>query len=189
MQKALQNRSSSLLATVLLAALAGCSTTGGDKPAAAPERIKESELRAYCPAVALRDNSAYYNSYERGGDKDPNRLIYQASLTDATRACQYGEGTITMEIAAAGRVVPGPKYQGGAVSVPVRVTVLQGDQTLYSKVEQQTVSMSGDVAGQFVVNQKGVTFPTPSTHDIQIFVGLDEHPAAAAKPAGKRKRK
>src|SRR5690606_2450907 len=112
MQTAPQNRSSlfPVFATVLLAALAGCTTSGTDKaadgapgaslttPAASgDQRVKESELRALCPSVSLRDGTAFFTTYEKGGDKDSARVIYQAALTDTTRACQYGSGTMTID--------------------------------------------------------------------------------------------
>jgi hypothetical protein len=106
MQKPIQKRSSlfPVFATVLLAALAGCTTSGTQKSAdgsltdAGQTRIKESELRAFCPTVSLRDGTAYFNTYEKGGDKDASRVIYQAALTDTTRACQYTDGTINLDV-------------------------------------------------------------------------------------------
>lgn len=185
MQKALQNRSSlfPVFATVLLAALAGCTTSGTQKSAdgaltdASQPRVKELELRAFCPSVTLRDGTAYFNTYEKGGDKDASRVIYQAALTDTTRSCQYGEGTIILDVAAAGKVVPGPKYKSGNVTMPVRVAVVQGDKVIYSKLHKQAVSVtSGGGATQFVFNDKGITVPSESARSVQIFVGFDEGP-------------
>ena len=184
MQKALQNRSSlfPVFATVLLAALAGCTTSGTQKSAdgaqadAGQTRIKESELRAFCPTVSLRDGTAYFNTYEKGGDKDASRVIYQAALTDTTRSCQYTDGTISLDVAAAGKVVPGPKYKSGNITMPVRVAVLQGDKVIYSKLHKQTVNVTGGGATQFVFNDKGISIPSDSARSVQIFVGFDEGP-------------
>jgi len=185
MQIASQNRSSlfPVFATVLLTALAGCTTSGGDKStvtaAGDQPRIKASELRAYCPTVTLRDGTAYFSTYAKGGDKDPAQVVYQASLTDVTRSCQYGDGTITIDVAAAGKVVPGPKYKNGTITMPVRVAVRQGDQVVYSKLHKQAVTITnGDTATQFVFNDKGISLPMPDQQNIQIFVGFDEGPNA-----------
>ncbi|MBJ6132116.1 hypothetical protein JAU75_04680 [Ochrobactrum sp. Q0168] len=185
MQKASQNRSSlfPVFATVLLTALAGCTTSGSEKPgdmaAEGPKRISASELRAYCPTVTLRDGTAFFSTYAKGGDKDPAQVVYQASLTDVTRACQYGDGTITIDVAAAGKVVPGPKYKNGTITMPVRVAVRQGDQVVYSKLHKQAVTINnGDTATQFVFNDKGISLPMPDKQNIQIFVGFDEGPNA-----------
>lgn len=189
MQKALRNRSSffPVFATVLLAALAGCTTSGTQKSAdgsvvdagtgTGQTRIKESELRAFCPTVSLRDGTAYFNTYEKGGEKDANRVIYQAALTDTTRSCQYTDGAINLDVAAAGKVVPGPKYKSGNIIMPVRVAVLQGDKVIYSKLHKQTVNVSsGGGATQFVFNDKGISIPTESARSVQIYVGFDEGP-------------
>ncbi|MGU3399445.1 hypothetical protein ACLBWS_06835 [Brucellaceae bacterium D45D] len=182
MQTASQNRSLlfPVLGTILLAALAGCTTSGGEKAAnsslAAEPRIKESELRAYCPSVTLLDGTAYFSTYAKGGDKDPSQVVYQAALTDVTRACQYGEGTMTIDVAAAGKVVPGPQYKSGSITMPVRVAVRQGDKVIYSKLHKQTVTMNSNAAAQFVFNDKGISMPTPDKQNVQIFVGFDEGP-------------
>ncbi|CAB4326302.1 hypothetical protein [Brucella sp. 191011898] len=188
MQKASQNRSSlfPVFATVLLASLAGCTTSGTENGAnsslptratSGEKRISETELRAYCPSVSLRDGTAFFNTYEKGGDKDPERVIYQAALTDTTRSCQYGNGTLTMDIAGAGKVVPGPKYKTGTIVMPIRVAIRQGDQVVYSKLHKQRVSITNpDTATQFVFNDKGVTIPMPDKQNVQIFIGFDEGP-------------
>lgn len=188
MQKASQNRSSlfPVFATVLLASLAGCTTSGTEngansslptKATSGEKRISETELRAYCPSVSLRDGTAFFNTYEKGGDKDPECVIYQAALTDTTRSCQYGNGTLTMDIAGAGKVVPGPKYKTGTIVMPIRVAIRQGDQVVYSKLHKQRVSITNpDTATQFVFNDKGVTIPMPDKQNVQIFIGFDEGP-------------
>ncbi|ABQ61528.1 hypothetical protein H721_00505 [Brucella ovis IntaBari-2006-46-332] len=188
MQKASQNRSSlfPVFATVLLASLAGCTTSGTEngansslptKATSGEKRISETELRAYCPSVSLRDGTAFFNTYEKGGDKDPERVIYQAALTDTTRSCQYGNGTLTMDIAGAGKVVPGPKYKTGTIVMPIRVAIRQGDQVVYSKLHKQRVSITNpDTATQFVFNDKGVMIPMPDKQNVQIFIGFDEGP-------------
>ncbi|QGA57470.1 hypothetical protein [Brucella sp. 2280] len=188
MQKASQNRSSlfPVFATVLLASLAGCTTSGTEngansslptKATSGEKRISETELRAYCPSVSLRDGTAFFNTYEKGGDKDPERVIYQAALTDTTRSCQYGNGTLTMDIAGAGKVVPGPKYKTGTIVMPIRVAIRQGDQVVYSKLHKQRVSITNpDTATQFVFNDKGITIPMPDKQNVQIFIGFDEGP-------------
>ncbi|AHA99882.1 MULTISPECIES: hypothetical protein [Brucella] len=188
MQKASQNRSSlfPVFATVLLASLAGCTTSDTEngansslptKATSGEKRISETELRAYCPSVSLRDGTAFFNTYEKGGDKDPERVIYQAALTDTTRSCQYGNGTLTMDIAGAGKVVPGPKYKTGTIVMPIRVAIRQGDQVVYSKLHKQRVSITNpDTATQFVFNDKGVTIPMPDKQNVQIFIGFDEGP-------------
>lgn len=97
-------------------------------------------------------------------------------MTDTTRSCQYTDGTISLDVAAAGKVVPGPKYKSGNITMPVRVAVLQGDKVIYSKLHKQSVTVtSGGGATQFVFNDK-ISIPSESARSVQIFVGFDEGP-------------
>jgi hypothetical protein len=177
-----------ILATLMLGA-AGCQSAGGgavlgsaaEQPPA--EKIKESELRAYCPQVVLREGTAYFNTYQRDGQDDPKKLIYQASIADVTRSCTYNEGMLTMNVAVAGKVVPGPAGAPGNITMPIRVAVMKvttdGEEVLYSQLHQYPVAV-GDAATQFIFNDPNVTFPAPTTRNIRVFAGYDEGPERAA---------
>ncbi|PRD45728.1 hypothetical protein C5748_00770 [Phyllobacterium phragmitis] len=187
MGKASYNRSAfhQVFAMALLLAVAGCTTkdggsgtvAGGLPSTSGEQKVSQSELRAYCPNVTLREGTAFFNTYEKGGEKDNARIVYQAAITDVTRACQYAPGTTTMDVAAAGKIVPGPQFKAGTITMPIRVVVTQGDSVLYSKLHKYQVSVSDPAsATQFVFNDKGISFPTPAVKDIQVFVGYDEGP-------------
>lgn len=167
-----------------LLALAGCQSSGGTEvaaaggQAAAPEPVRESELRAFCPPVQLRQGTAFYSSYQRGGQDDPQRLVHQASISNVTRACSYAsDGSITLNVGVAGRVVPGPQGSAGQVNMPIRIAVVQGTTVLYSQLHQYPVNVQ-DTAGatQFVFNDPAVSIPRPEGTNIVVFAGFDEGP-------------
>ena len=139
------------------------------------ETITTDELRAYCPQVTLRSGTAYFNTYERGGDDDRQRIIYQASITDVTRSCTYAPGTLTMNVAVAGRVVPGPKGSAGEIAMPIRIVVVQGSDVLYSQLHKHTVNV-GAAGTQFVFTDPAVTIPLPQERNIIVYAGYDEGP-------------
>lgn len=165
-------------------AAAGCQSgggnalnAGGDNTAAAEPKVLESELRAYCPPVKLREGTAYFNTYAKGGQDDPAKLLYQASLMDVTRTCSSAGGMMTMNVAVAGKVVPGPAGAPGNVTMPIRVAVLRGDEVLYSQLHKYQVAVgNASAATQFVFNDTGVSFPVPQGQDVQVFAGYDEGP-------------
>lgn len=178
-----------LVSAVLVSVVSGCQSggsglldlgLGSKKQDAAPqETITADALRAYCPRVQLRSGTSFYNSYEKGGENDPSRVVYQASITDVTRSCNYVDGTLVMTVAAAGKVVPGPKAKDGPVNVPIRVAVVRGAEVLYSEVRQQPVSIAASApAAQFVFSNPEVVFPAPTERNIQVFVGYDDGPSA-----------
>jgi hypothetical protein len=166
------------LAGLMLAA-AGCQSgdkalAGGDaKP---PEgKVLESELRAYCPMITLREGTAFFNTYEKGAQDDPAKIIHQASISDVTRSCTRANGMLTMNVAVAGRVVPGPAGSAGTVTMPIRVAVVRGEEVLYSQLHKHQVKV-GNESTQWLFNDPNVSIPIPSTQDIQIFAGYDEGP-------------
>ncbi|WP_315919311.1 hypothetical protein [Mesorhizobium sp. SP-1A] len=181
-------------------AVAGCQSTGKaiDSGALKPDatKVKASDLRGYCPSVTLREGTAFYNNYAKGGQDDSTKLIYQAALSDVTRDCTRTDSTLGMKVAVAGKVVPGPLGKAGTVTLPIRVAVVQGSQVLYSKLYQYQVHVNDtSAATQFVFNDPNVSVPLPAASTYQVFAGFDEGPAqkakseAASKPAVRKVRK
>ena len=171
--------------TGLILAAAGCQSGGsGSSPASATqpapaEKVRESELRAYCPQVVLREGTAFYNTFASGGEGDPSKIVYQASISDVTRSCTYGDGTMTMNVAVAGKIVPGPAGAAGTITMPIRVavtrTTTEGEEVVYSQLHSYPVAVSGTTgATQFVFNDPNVTFAIPTTRNIRVFAGYDE---------------
>ncbi len=165
----------------MLAFVSGCQsdgegeTTGGDSAKPAP--VTQTELRAYCPPVVLREGTTFFNSFEKGADGDRTKLIYQTSIFDATRSCTRSDGTLSVKVAVAGRVVPGPLGKTGSVTVPIRIAVTNGDEVLYSQLHQYSVQVaSTGQATQFLFTDPAVTFPDAG-RGVRIFAGFDEGPA------------
>lgn len=137
--------------------------------------ITVSELRAYCPGVTVREGTAFINNYAKGAEETAENLIYQAAVTQTTRACQYGNGQVTMNVAVAGKVVPGPKFKAGTINLPIRVAATRGDEVLYSKLNTHSVSVTDtSAATQFLMNDRTVTFAQPTERNVEVFVGFDE---------------
>ncbi len=165
----------------------------GGPPAAQPsnETVTVSELRAYCPKVILRSDAAVNDTYEGKKKKktddeeatvDPATLVYRSSISVATRKCRYAAGSMSMEIAIAGKVVPGPLAKDGTVSLPIRIDVKRGDEVLYSNVAKYEVAVSKSAgATQFIYNDPNVTFPTPEPGTLAVTVGFDQGPEKKKK--------
>jgi hypothetical protein len=168
-------------------------TRMGPTPPQSGDKVNQSDLLAYCPRVTLREGTAYYNTYARGGQDDPTKLVYQAAITDVTRDCSRNNGTLTMKVAVAGKVVPGPMGGAGTITMPIRIVVLHGEDVLYSKLHQYKLQI-GDTsaATQFVFNDPNVSVPEPTDKGYQVFAGYDEGPpaavASAEKPRPRKKR-
>lgn len=174
-------------AVVFALSAAACTTStpnnsSATSPAPADGTITVSELRAYCPAVTVREGTAFFNNYAKGAEETADNLIYQAAITNNTRTCQYGNGQITMTVAMAGKIVPGPKFRPGTITMPIRVAVTQGEAVVYSKLHSKQVAVNDtSTATQFILEDPAVTFAQPTARDIQVFVGFDEGPAKKKK--------
>lgn len=166
---------------------AGVLNLGGGGAQAEQKKVGIEELRAFCPRVQLRDGTAYYDSYtkdgkDKDGNADPTKIVYQASIGDMTRSCTYGPGTMTVNVAVAGRVVPGPAAKDGSVTLPIRIAVMRGDEVLYSQLHQYPVSITAlGGASQFVFNDPNVSFPTPPDTKFVVYAGFDQGPEKKPK--------
>ncbi|MAW87416.1 MAG: hypothetical protein CMJ42_12890 [Phyllobacteriaceae bacterium] len=147
--------------------------TQGQPPA---EAVTQAELEAYCPRVSLREGTAYFSTYEKGGEGQQDRVRYQASINDVTRSCNYADQGLVMTVGAAGRVVLGPRGSAGTITMPIRVAVVEGDTVLYSQLHQHTVQVGQTGATQFIFTDPGVNLPKPSGPNYIVFVGYDEGP-------------
>ena len=156
---------------------------GGDKQKQPEEgKVLASELRAYCPTVTLKEETGSINRYAKGGDGDPAKLSFQASISEATRSCSRQTGMLAMQVAVAGRVVPGPAGASGTVTLPIKVTVIRSDgEVLYSQTQNQQISLGGNQVQQFVFNDRNVVVPIPEDNTLQVFAGFDTGPAKKKK--------
>ncbi|OHV85607.1 hypothetical protein [Ensifer sp. LCM 4579] len=174
------NVSRHLLAMSVLLAVAGCNKTqtggaieaGGSASAPTP-----AVVQAACPPVTLRDGTASYRTYAKGGKDDPTKVVYQASLADTTRQCVQSQDSLRVTVVAQGRVVAGPAGGPGKLTMPIRVAATDGEKTLYSELTQFPVEVPpGSTNAQFVFTKADVTLPAGAGADAKIFIGFDEGP-------------
>ncbi len=151
------------------------------KPMPKPRNKAEAEQQAQEAQIAANAAAA-----ETPPDESA-RIIYQASITDVTRDCVRANGQLSMKIAVAGKVVPGPMFSPGTITMPIRTAVMHGTDVLYSQIHQYQVQVTDpSVATQFVFTDSNVVVPEPSAQDYQAFAGYDE---AAPKAATDKPKK
>nr|WP_284739615.1 hypothetical protein [Rhizobium sp. CG5] len=176
----------------LVAVLAGCNTDNpnaalspgatppaGNTPAADPSLPTPAVVQANCPSIVLRDGTASYRTYAKGGKDKPDQVVYQASLADTTRACVLSADTnLTIKVMAQGRLIGGPAGKAGTVSLPIRVVVTDGDKVLYSELTKFDATLA-DVSqpAQFIFVKDNVTVPSDLGGLAKVYVGFDEGPA------------
>jgi hypothetical protein len=128
-------------APVLISAalIAGCTSADprsvlspnrSDQPAVVDAALNSTVVQGACPVVSLREGTAYYTTYAKGGDGDPAKVIHQASITDRTRQCRVSGDQMIVTVVVTGRVVGGPQAKSGEVNLPLRVVALDGETVL-----------------------------------------------------------
>jgi hypothetical protein len=189
------------LALSTIAILGGCNSTGdapnpfGRARGSAPVDMMLPQrgptgpvtpvVQAYCPQVVMRDQDAVYRAYAKGGQDNAEKLLYQASLAEATRQCTANETTITINVVAQGRIVQGPAGASGKTTLPVLVEVLDGSQVLYS----QKVAFPVDIPSggtQFIFSKPDVQIPNAvggASRFTRVRLGFDTGPV---KKPGRR---
>lgn len=175
-------------APVLISAalIAGCTSAdpravlspgdGGQQPAI-DAATNSAVVQGACPAVTLREGTAYYTTYAKGGDGDPAKVIHQASISDTTRQCRISGDQMTITVVVSGRVVGGPAAKSGEVNLPLRVAVLDGETVLYSELQKHPVIIAeGGPAEQFIYTNASVTLPVSASRSAKLYAGFDPGP-------------
>lgn len=155
---------------------------GAKEPKSQEGKVLASELLAFCPRVIVKEQEGALNRYAKGGEDDPAKLAWQAAISESTRSCNRQTGMLAMNVAVAGRIVTGPVGASGAVTLPIKISVVRGDgEVLYSQVHNHQVALSGGQAQQFLFNDPNVVVPIPENNSIQVFAGFDPGPAKKKK--------
>ncbi|MCY0094183.1 hypothetical protein [Hoeflea ulvae] len=166
------------------AVIAGCTSTdpravlgGGGQQPAIDQATNAPVVQGTCPQVILREGTAYYTRYAKGGEGDATKVMHQASISDTTRQCRISGDQMIITVVASGRVVAGPAGKPGTVEVPVRIAVVEGDTVLYSELQKQPVNLlEGMPAEQFIFTNDSVAFPAASSQTAKLYVGIDPGP-------------
>ncbi len=181
-----------LIAASVLAILAGCnsSDTGGalslglgNKAKTAADPAQPVVVQGACPQLFLREGTAFYTLYAKGakktpdGQADPEKLRYQATLSQVSRQCRQSGSDLIMTVVAYGRLVSGPVGEPGTIALPIRVAATDGDATVYTELSQYQVALpSGQGSTQFIFSKADVVLPGGVGPLTKVFIGFDEGP-------------
>lgn len=170
-------------ALTLAAFLAACQGTDPAKVlnpnqgTAVDDKTQSAVVQGTCPTLALREGTAYFTTYAKGGDGDPSQVIHQASIADTTRQCRISGNDMIMTVQASGRVIAGPAGGAGTVELPIRVVVRTADTTVYSELTKTSVELpAGEPTAQFLFTNSTVTFPASQAGAVKVWVGFDPGP-------------
>ncbi len=116
----------------------------------------------------------------RSSSRLPGRL--SAAFGDYTRQCTLNEQNLTMTIVAQIRLIAGPAGGPGRVTLPIRITAVDGEDVINSQVVPFTAEIpAGQTATQVLFRQDGFKLPVGSGSLVRVNIGFDQGPAAKAK--------
>jgi hypothetical protein len=148
--------------------LAGCNTTGNLMPA--PLVSVGS-----CPGVDIIAGAQAIVVHDPASSADPSRVRYQAAILDTARQCLAQGSTLTMTVGVSGRIVAGPRADGGTGSATVRIAVLLDTKTvLYQQAYQVSAGLAAPAyGGDFNIVAGNISVPVPAADQrLSIVAGF-----------------
>lgn len=133
-----------------------------------------------CPQVEVRTGTQAYPVYQRGRDFDPQAVLYQGSVGETARECNFADGSIVMRVGVNGRVLRGPAGTGAqSVNLPIRIVVTgPAGNPVYSELQDVSLVLSeGTNSVPFSVVQENVVIvlqPDDSARNYNVLVGFDQ---------------
>jgi hypothetical protein len=138
-------------------------------------------VQGACPQIFMKDRDAIFRTYAGGAKTgDADKLAFQASIGDYTRQCSLNDANLTMTVVAQLRVLAGPNGSPGKVTLPVRITVFDGEDALYSEVTNFPVEV-GSGATQALFRKDGIKLPVGSGSMVRVNIGFDQGPVSTKK--------
>jgi hypothetical protein len=157
---------------ISLVALAGCANFGKQTPPAA------------CPSVALLGDAADVTRY-KGTGRDVPELLVDGRITSVPAQCRYGDnGSVYADLAVRATIARGPTTNLPDISVPIVISVLDGDAVLDQQDFAITASFPSNVdsvpATSNVIRLRLPNTAQKSAAAYKIFVGFRLTPGELA---------
>ena len=135
-----------------------------------------TKLSSYCPGVRIREGTNIYRVYPKNAEGD-EAIRYQATIARTARECEYDGENLKMRVGVRGRIINGPGGETGSFPMPIRVAVVEGKRTLYSKLHTPKGAIAkGTSNAAFSYVDEQVVIPAPKRTNVRVYVGFDEGP-------------
>jgi hypothetical protein len=135
-----------------------------------------------CPPVSIRPGTESVVTYQAGQKINPElgqkpTVQYQSTIVDTARECRKTATGVAVKVGVKGRTVAGPAGKAGTVTLPIRVVVMQGTDTVVkSELYKVAVSLQEpDLSANFTKIDDTIELPiAPGNTDYRIYVGFDD---------------
>jgi hypothetical protein len=128
-----------------------------------------------CPTldIAAGDKSVTFNAPGTAGDS--LGVMHRGEITNSARECVPAPSGLTVKYGFSGRVLLGPKGKPGTLTLPAKITVLDGSRATV-KTEKLRVVVNvpaGSTAGYFS-EVREIVLPISPGARYRIYVGFDQ---------------
>jgi hypothetical protein len=132
-----------------------------------------------CPRMIIAPRDRNVTVYEPGRVGDGLAIMHRGEITKTARECYFEQGRVTVKYGFSGRVLLGPRGQGGNISLPVTVAV---NDAKHEKVQTDQMRVDVSVATENPIGYfsavRTVTFSIaegarPGEYELQV--GFDHN--------------
>jgi hypothetical protein len=130
-----------------------------------------------CPRFQIASRDHHVTIYEPGRAGDGLGVMHRGEITRTARECSIQGNRVTVKYGFSGRILLGPRGKGGAISLPVSVSVLDPKRARIASdrsTVESVVTLDKPIAYFSAV--RTVTFDVPEgarAGDIDVFVGFE----------------
>lgn len=142
--------------------------------------INSGEIVSHgCPRMIVAPREKNVTIYEPGRVGDGLAIMHRGEITKTARECFFEPGRVTVKYGFSGRVLLGPRGQGGSISLPVTVAV---NDAKHEKVQADSMRVDVSVALENPIGYfsavRSVTFDIPEgsrAGEYELQVGFDRN--------------
>ncbi len=137
-----------------------------------------------CPSFDVSAGDRTITFHAPGSLADNLSVMHRGEITKTARECGPSSNGLSLKYGFSGRVLLGPKGKAGSITLPAKVTVVQGAQgTLKTETVRVVVNVpAGSTAGYFS-EVRQIDLPVPqgvSPKTYRIYVGFDRSASGAS---------
>ena len=137
-----------------------------------------------CPSFDVSAGDRTITFHAPGAISDNLSVMHRGEITKTARECGPSSNGLSLKYGFSGRVLLGPKGKAGSITLPAKVTVVQGAQgTLKTETVRVVVNVpAGSTAGYFS-EVRQIDLPVPqgvSPKTYRIYVGFDRSASGAS---------
>lgn len=136
-----------------------------------------------CPSFEISSPERTITFHAPGAAGDNLSVMHRGEITDTARECGRSSNGMTIKYGFSGRVLLGPKGKAGSITLPAKVTVVDGARSTLKTEQVRIVAnvAAGATAGYFseVRQIELPVAPGSSPQAYRIYVGFDQAAAGS----------